>query len=151
MTATSRPLAGHALVLTGAGRGIGAACARHCVALGASVVVNDVDPEPVAEVVTGIRAGGGRAVGHVADVSSWEAAEALVARCVAEFGALDGLLNNAGIVRLARPEELDEATLRRVVEVNLLGSAFCGVHAVPRMLEQGHGSLVNVTSGSQSG
>lgn len=151
MTATTRPLAGHALVLTGAGRGIGAACARHCAALGASVVVNDVDPQPVEQVVVDIRASGGVAVGYVADISAWEAAEALVERCVAEFGALDGLLNNAGIVRLARPDELDEATLRRVVEVNLLGSAFCGVHAVRRMLRQGHGSLVNVTSGSQAG
>lgn len=151
MTGPRWPLADHALVVTGAGRGIGAACARHCAELGASVMVNDLDPGPVEDVVAAIRAAGGTAVGHVGDVSSWDAAEAVVARCDAEFGALDGLLACAGIVRLARPTELDEVTLRRVVEVNLLGAAFCGVHAVRRMVERGHGSLLMVTSGSQSG
>jgi NAD(P)-dependent dehydrogenase (short-subunit alcohol dehydrogenase family) len=144
-------LAGSAVVMTGAGRGIGAACARYAARLGAQVVVNDIDADVVENVVADIVSSGGTAVGHVADVSSWEDAAGLIRRCVDEFGALDGLLNNAGIVRLARPEELDEQTLRRVIEVNLLGNAFCGALAIRVMLRQGHGSVVNVTSGSQAG
>jgi NAD(P)-dependent dehydrogenase (short-subunit alcohol dehydrogenase family) len=145
------PLAGSALVMTGAGRGIGAACTRYAARLGARVVVNDIDADVVENVVGDIVASGGTAVGHAADVSSWDDSAGLIQRCVDEFGALDGLLNNAGIVRLARPDELDEQTLRQVVEVNLLGNAFCGVHAIRVMLRQGHGSVVNVTSGSQAG
>ena len=145
------PLAGSAVVMTGAGRGIGAACARYAARVGAQVVVNDIDADVVEAVVADIVASGETAVGHVADVSSWDDAAGLIQRCVEEFGALDGLFNNAGIVRLARPDELDEQALRRVIEVNLLGNAFCGVHAIRAMLRQGHGSLVNVTSGSQAG
>jgi NAD(P)-dependent dehydrogenase (short-subunit alcohol dehydrogenase family) len=111
------------------------------------VVVNDIDADVVETVVADIVASGGTAVGHVADVSSWDDAAGLIRRCVEEFGALDGLFNNAGIVRLARPDELDEQTLRRVIEVNLLGSAFCGVHAIRVMLRQGHGSFASTDRG----
>ncbi|ONH28014.1 SDR family NAD(P)-dependent oxidoreductase [Pseudofrankia asymbiotica] len=137
MDTTPGALTGRAVVVTGAGRGIGEACARHAAELGAAVVVNDVDADVAVRVAAGIVAAGGRALAQPGDVSDWTAAEALVARCVAEFGAMDGLLNNAGIMRLARPEELDEATLRRVVEVNLLGAAFRGARAARTMVTQG--------------
>lgn len=144
-------LAGRAVVITGAGRGIGAAYARLAAAEGAAVVVADVDDGPAAEVAAGIRATGGRALEAAVDVTSWSAAEALVDRCVAEFGAIDGLVNNAGVMSLATLEEEDEAYFRRHIEVNLLGVAFCGSVALKRMAAQGHGSLVNITSGAQSG
>ncbi len=84
-------------------------------------------------------------------MSDWSEAEELIERCVDEFGALDGLVNNAGLYEMCRPEELDEGLLRRIIDVNLLGTAFCGAHAIRRMLAQGHGSIVNVTSGAQTG
>jgi NAD(P)-dependent dehydrogenase (short-subunit alcohol dehydrogenase family) len=144
-------LAGSAIVVTGAGRGIGAAAARHIGRLGASVTVNDRDPDVAEAVAESIVAGGGTAHPFVADVSRWDEAEALIASCVQTYGHIDGLLNNAAIVRLARPDELDEATLRTVIETNLLGSSFCGVHAIRQMLSHGGGTILNVTSGSQAG
>src|SRR6202044_2759762 len=74
------------------------------------------------------------------------AAESIIERCVTEFGAIDGLVNNAGIVRFAPITEQTEADLRACFEVNALGTAFPGVHAARRMLAQGHGSIVNVSS-----
>ena len=144
-------LDGKAVVITGSGRGIGAAYARHAARHGASVVVSDVVPGSAEAVAEEIVAAGGTAVAHPADVTSWDATESLVERCVAEFGAIDGLVNNAGILTMGRVEEMDEASLRRVVEINLLGTAFCGVHAARRMLAQGRGSIVNVTSGTHTG
>jgi NAD(P)-dependent dehydrogenase (short-subunit alcohol dehydrogenase family) len=144
-------LAASAIVVTGAGRGIGAAAARYMARLGARVTVNDRDPGVAEAVAESIVADGGTAHPFVADVSRWDEAEALIASCVQAYGRIDGLLNNAGIVRLGRPDELDEVTLRTVIETNLLGSAFCGVHAIRQMLGQGSGAILNVTSGSQAG
>jgi len=144
-------LRGKAVVVTGAGRGIGVAYARHAASEGARVVVNDVDADVAEEVTAQIRSSGATAIAHHGDVSVWTDAHDLIERCLDEFGAIDGLVNNAGIIRVRRAEELDEETFRRVVEVNLLGTAYCGTHAIKRMLQQGHGSIVNVTSGSQAG
>lgn len=70
---------------------------------------------------------------------------------MAEFGTIDGLVNNAGIVRVSQPQDATEDELRRVIEVNLLGTAFCGVHAMRTMVGRGGGAIVNVTSGAQLG
>lgn len=75
----------------------------------------------------------------------------MIDRCVAEFGAIDGLVNNAGIFRLAHPASQDPDEFRAVIEVNLLGTAYCGLHAIRAMLSQGGGSVVNVTSGAHAG
>jgi NAD(P)-dependent dehydrogenase (short-subunit alcohol dehydrogenase family) len=137
--------------MTGAGRGIGAACARFAAAAGAELVLNDIDADVLAGVVAGIERAGGKVTGHTCDVSSWASAEGLVQRCLDEYGRIDGLFNNAGIVHLAQPHEQDEGSLRRVVEVNLLGAAFCGIHAIRAMRRQGTGVVLNVTSGAQAG
>jgi NAD(P)-dependent dehydrogenase (short-subunit alcohol dehydrogenase family) len=149
--APSTALDGLSVVVTGAGRGIGRACARAAASAGAQVIVNDVDAGPAEEVAGEIRRSGGRALAHAADVSDWEQAGLLVRRAVEEFGGLDGLVNNAGCFGMARAEEQDPAVLRRIVEVNLLGSAHCGIHALRVMLRAGGGSIVNVTSGAQAG
>src|SRR5271165_5744756 len=82
-------LTNKAIVVTGAGRALGRAYAHLAAAEGAAVVVNDIDGD-VAEVVTDeILAKGGRAVSEVADVSDWSRAEALIDRCVDEFGIID--------------------------------------------------------------
>ena len=139
-------LDGKAVVVTGAGRGLGAAYARLAALEGASVVVNDVDLALASTVADEI---GGLADGS--DISTWDGAGSLVARCVSEFGAIDGLVNNAGIFRLADPRSQDPSEFRAVMEVNVLGTAYCGLHALRAMLDQGHGSLVNVTSGAHAG
>lgn len=140
-----------AVVVTGAGRGIGAAIARAVAAEGGSVVVNDVDLAAAEAVVEAIRREGGQAVADGADITSWSAAGGLVDRCVDELGGIDGLVNNAGLFAFGTPDEMTEAHWRRVVEVNLLGTAFCGSHAIRHMAQRGAGSIVNVTSGSHLG
>jgi NAD(P)-dependent dehydrogenase (short-subunit alcohol dehydrogenase family) len=148
---TPVPLAGKAIVVTGAGRGIGAAYARAAAVAGAAVVVNDVDAECAERVTAEVRAAGGDAVASGADITEWASAESLIGSCEEAFGAIDGLVNNAGLFRMARVDEQQEDDLRRLVEVNVLGTAFCGVHAARRMLARGRGSIVNVTSGAQAG
>ncbi len=146
-----RVLEGKAIVITGSSRGIGAAYAKAAAAHGASVVVNGTDVAATERVVEDIRTAGGSAVPHVASVASWDEAEGLVQRSIIEFGRIDGLVNNAGIHALGKPHAASEAMLRSIIEVNLLGSAFCGVHAIRRMLDQGYGSIVNTVSGAMVG
>ena len=140
-------LAGKAVVVTGAGRGLGAAYARLAASEGARVVVNDVDVALASEVAEDLDS----AVADGADISTWDGAGALIDRCVAEFGAIDGLVNNAGVFRLADPTAQDPDEFRAIVEVNLLGTAYCGLHAIRAMLPRGKGSIVNVTSGAHAG
>ncbi|WP_433061736.1 SDR family NAD(P)-dependent oxidoreductase [Dactylosporangium sp. CS-033363] len=144
-------LAGKAVVVTGAGRGLGAAYARLAAAEGASVIVNDVDAAAAEAVVADIRAAGGAAEPAVASIADWAGAGSVVQACVDAFGAIDGLVNNAGIFRLANPVEQDPDEFRAVLEVNVLGTAYCGLHAIRAMLARGTGSIVNVTSGSHAG
>jgi len=144
-------LQGKAIVITGAARGIGAAYAQHIVQRGARVVVNDVSQDLVDQQVSRIIADGGTATGYVADVSDAEAAHALIDHCVQTFGAIDGLINNAGIMFVGPSTDLDAARAKKLFEVNVLGTIHCGVAAMRRMIEQGHGVIVNVTSGSHMG
>jgi NAD(P)-dependent dehydrogenase (short-subunit alcohol dehydrogenase family) len=144
-------LNGHAVVITGAGRGLGAAYARLAAAEGASVVVNDIAAGLAGEVVDEIRASGGQAVVDDSDIASWSGAGRLIARCIDEYGKIDGLVNNAAIFRLSNVAEQDPADFRAIIEVNLLGSAYCGLHALWAMTERGSGSVVNVTSGAHAG
>jgi NAD(P)-dependent dehydrogenase (short-subunit alcohol dehydrogenase family) len=144
-------LEGSAVVVTGAGRGLGATYARVAAAEGASVVVNDVDAEVAELTAREIVERGGVAIAHPADVSEWSEAGTLLARCVDEFGRLDGLVNNAGIIEVAAPWEVDPQRMRRVLEVNLLGTMHCGLQAIPLLREQGFGTIVNSSSGTIGG
>jgi len=140
-----------AIVVTGSARGIGAAYAQQIAALGARVLVNDVSQELVDLQVQRILDAGGVAAGYMADVSNAEAADALIAHCVETFGVIDGLVNNAGIMFVGPATDLDAARTKKLFEVNVLGTVFCGVAALRRMLAQGHGVVVNVTSGAHMG
>lgn len=144
-------LSGKAVVITGSGRGIGAACARGVARRGAAVVINDVDPTLAAQTVAAIEAEGGRAVACVADITDWGAAEEPVTACIAAFGRIDGLVNNAGLAHVTRLADFTPAEARALIEVNVLGSLHCAAHAVKPMLAQGSGSIVNVISGAHMG
>lgn len=140
-----------AIVITGAGQGLGRAYAEHAAASGAAVVVDDIDSELADQVVDGIRQAGGDAVASGESVADPDQATALIARCVTEFGKIDGLVNNAAVGHHANPWEDDPARIREVLEVNALGSMYCGVAAIKRMHGQGHGVIVNTASGSLLG
>jgi NAD(P)-dependent dehydrogenase (short-subunit alcohol dehydrogenase family) len=146
-----RALEGKAIVVTGAGRGLGAACAKALAMQGAAVVVNDLDRQHASAIAKVINYAGGRAVAHPADISHWSEAKALIDRCVREFGTIDGLVNNAAFFTMARLDELEEHDIRRSIDVNLIGTINCAAHAIGPMVTKGKGSIVNVTSGAQMG
>lgn len=138
-------LEGKAIVITGAGRGLGRAFARHAAAEGAFVVVNDVDAGPAAETAAEI---GANAVASTRSVADPEQAAALISTCVDSFGRLDGLVNNAGLNYKAPPWADDPARIRELIEVNVLGAMYCGTAAAERMHAQGSGVILNIASGS---
>jgi NAD(P)-dependent dehydrogenase (short-subunit alcohol dehydrogenase family) len=144
-------LDGKAVVITGAGRGLGRAYALLSAAHGARVVVNDVDADVADAVVGEIRDAGGEAVLSTDSVATWDGARSIVGTCVTTYGAIDGLVNNAGVFHERRALDEDEEGIRSLIEVNLLGSIFCGFHALQAMTAQGRGSLVNVVSGAALG
>ncbi|WP_436494680.1 SDR family NAD(P)-dependent oxidoreductase [Actinokineospora sp. HUAS TT18] len=142
---------GKAVVVTGAGRGLGAAFAGHLARAGAAVVVNDVDGDQARSVAAAIRDGGDCAVASDHSVADPEQAEAIVELCVREFGGIDGLVNNAGLTYEAMPWEDDAARAKALVEVNVLGVVYTGLAAIRRMRAACRGSIVNISSGASLG
>ena len=143
-------LAGKVAVITGSGRGLGRAYAQALVAAGAAVVVNDVDPDAAKQAVTELTALGGRAVAEVAAVGEAEAAERLVGRAVEEFGRIDLMVCNAGVLRDRVVWKMSDEDFDAVVRVHLRGTFTCVRAAVVRMREQGTGGSV-VVAGSPAG
>ncbi|MGO4458550.1 SDR family oxidoreductase [Streptomyces sp. M-16] len=140
-------LHGKVAVVTGSGRGLGLGYARALAAAGAAVVVNDVDPDTVDAAVATIRSEGGTAAGVVAAVGDGAAAQALVDTAVREFGRLDVLVTNAGILRDRVLWKMTDADFDDVVRVHLRGTFTCARAAAVRMREQGTGgSLVLISS-----
>lgn len=140
-------LHGKAAVVTGSGRGLGLAYARALAAAGASVVVNDVDQDTVDAAVAAIRSEGGTATGAVAAVGDSAAAQHLVDTAVREFGRLDVLVANAGILRDRVLWKMTDEDFDDVVRVHLRGTFTCARAAAVRMREQGTGGrLVLVSS-----
>ncbi|MGH3975174.1 MAG: SDR family NAD(P)-dependent oxidoreductase [Pseudonocardiaceae bacterium] len=144
-------LEGKTVVITGAGRGLGEAYALHAARSGASVVVNDVDGELAAAVADQIVRCGGRAVTSAQSVGDPDQASGIVERCLAEFGRIDGLVNNAALNYQALPWEEDLCAVRELIEVNVLGVLYCGIAAARAMRTQRAGSIINISSGSSLG
>jgi NAD(P)-dependent dehydrogenase (short-subunit alcohol dehydrogenase family) len=139
------------LLVTGGGRGIGAATARLAAQRGYSVCVNYRHREDDAKrVVAEIEAGGGRALAIKADISVDEDVVRMFDTCDRQLGVLSGLVNNAGVVeRQSRLEGIDSARLQRVFATNVFGAFACAREAVRRMsTERGGagGAIVNVSS-----
>jgi NAD(P)-dependent dehydrogenase (short-subunit alcohol dehydrogenase family) len=145
-------LEGKVAVVTGAGRGIGRGHCLHLAKEGAMVVVNDVDLSEAQAVADEIRGSGGTASANGADIGSRQGAEQLIAQCVAGYGKIDALVNNAGIVRDRSFLKMTDQEFDDVVRVHLYGTFWCSQAAVRRMQEQGSGgAIVNTTSAAQFG
>lgn len=141
------------MIVTGGGRGIGAATARLAAARGYAVCVNYMADAAAAETLAGeINDGGGRAVALQADVADEEAVERLFAEAERRLGPVTALVNNAGLTGLSgRLDAVEGETLRRVTAVNLLGVFYCARAAVRRMSRNrggAGGGIVNLSSGA---
>ncbi|MEE4419137.1 SDR family NAD(P)-dependent oxidoreductase [Streptomyces bugieae] len=143
-------LTGKAAVITGSGRGLGLAYARALAAHGACVVVNDVDEDVAQAAVKSIAEAGGTAVAEVVSVGTAEAADRLVARAVSEFGRLDVLVTNAGILRDKVLWKMTDEDFDTVLTTHLKGTFTCARAAAVRMREQGEGGTL-VLVGSPAG
>ncbi|WP_181770912.1 SDR family oxidoreductase [Amycolatopsis pittospori] len=156
-------LEGRVAVITGAGRGIGREHALLFAKEGAAVVVNDLgggndgsgsDAGPAQEVADEIVAAGGRAVANTDNVATWDGAKALIDQAVAEFGGLDVVVNNAGILRDAFVAGMDETQWDSVIAVHLKGHFAVLHHASVYWKEQAKAgrpvsaSVINTASAS---
>jgi len=153
----SKLLDGKAIVVTGAGRGIGRAIAMMIAAAGAKVVVNDLgaspdgegaDASPAAEVVNEITALGGEAFANHNSVAEWDSAQEIIQSCIDTFGRVDGVVNNAGILRDSIFHKMTEDQFDLVVQVHLKGSFNMSRACAPHFREQNEGCLVHMTSTS---
>jgi NAD(P)-dependent dehydrogenase (short-subunit alcohol dehydrogenase family) len=136
------------VIVTGGAGGIGQAIAKRFASQGSRVVVNDLNPDAVDEVVDSILNNGGQAIGGVADVSDSTAVGAMIDAVMIEHGRIDVLVNNAGIISpMLHFFDANEDWWRRIIDVNLTGH-FIVSHPVARiMAKQGGGSIINMSSG----
>jgi 3-oxoacyl-[acyl-carrier protein] reductase len=139
-------LTGKVAIVTGSGRGLGLAYAVALAKVGAAVVVNDVDEAAVDAAVAQIRAAGGRATGVTAPVGDSASAQALVDAAVGEFGRLDVLVTNAGILRDRVLWKMTDDDFDDVVRVHLRGTFTCARAAAVQMREQGTGGRIVLIS-----
>jgi NAD(P)-dependent dehydrogenase (short-subunit alcohol dehydrogenase family) len=135
------------VVITGAASGMGLAMAQRFAAEGARIVAGDWNAARLDKTVADIQAAGGTIVGSQGNIAERAAAEGLVDLAITTHGRIDVLVNNAGVMDYMQGVgELSEDIWRRVLSINLDGPMFAMRQAVPRMVEQGGGSIVNIAS-----
>lgn len=141
-------LADKVCIITGAGSGMGRVAARMFAAEGARVVVAEFDERAGRETVGEVQGAGGAATFVQADVSTEAGSGAMVAHALATYGRVDCLYNNAGIMPEADHSVIDTdvATWDRVMAVNVRGVFLGCKHAIPPMMAQGSGSIINIAS-----
>jgi NAD(P)-dependent dehydrogenase (short-subunit alcohol dehydrogenase family) len=142
-------LADKVAIVTGGGMGIGRAIAERLAADGAAVVVADVRGHE--EVASALRDRGAKALAVTADVTSERDTAAMAEAALQAFGAIDVLVNNAGLYSSLVPkpfEEIDPAEWRRVMDVNTLGLFLASRAVTPAMRAKGSGRIVNIASGT---
>lgn len=141
-------LDGAVAVITGGGSGIGRAAASAFAGRGARVVVSDLDGERADRAAAEVRADGADAIAVQADVSRQEDLEAVRDRCLGQFGRVDVVFNNVGVLAMGAPESVPVEAWQRVMDLNVLSMARSNVVFLPLLLEQGRGHVVNTASAS---
>lgn len=143
------------IIVTGAGRGIGRDIAIHAARAGAAVLVNDWDPggatsndSPAQSVVDIIKASGGHAVANSGDVSKYDDAQRMVAEAISMFGKVDGVVNNAGIVRDRIFHRMSPEDWQQVININLTGVFNVSRAAAEPFKVQKSGVYLHLTSTS---
>jgi 3-oxoacyl-[acyl-carrier protein] reductase len=138
-------------LVTGAGRGIGAATAKRLASDGAAVAVIDLREADTAQTVDAINNSGGKAIGIGCDVAVTDQVEAAFERTLAELGGLDILVNNAGVIRDNMLFKMTDDDWDTVIGVHLRGAFLCSRAAQRTMVAQRSGKIVNLSSTSALG
>jgi len=147
MTETHPSLADQVAIVTGGGRGLGRAFALALAGAGAKVAVVSRSADQVAATVAEITAAGGEAIGLPADVADLQAVKEMVNRVEAQLGAVDLLINNAGIINPLGPLwESDPEEWWRAVEINLRSVLLCSHAVLPGMVNRNGGRIINLAS-----
>ena len=145
------------VVVTGAGNGLGKAYALEFANRGANVVVNDIggsvtgdgsENAPADVVVEEINSSGGSAVANYDSVATKQGGESIIESALSNFGSVDAVVNNAGILRDKSFAKMEEDDLNAIIDVHLKGTFFVCQRAFIQMKEQGYGRFVNVSSPS---
>jgi len=149
------------IVITGAARGLGAAMAARLAGLGCKLALVDLDKDSIEDAANKCRAAGAEVNCYGANVGNEDDVVALFKQVVADFGSVDGLVNNAGITRDALMlkykdgQQVSKMSLeqwQQVIDVNLTGVFLCGREAAAHMIEQGSkGCIINISSISRAG
>jgi short-subunit dehydrogenase len=143
MAKERRSLAGKVVAITGGARGIGEATARAIVAKGGKVAIGDLDVELAQKTASVL---GGDTIALELDVTRRDSFENFISQVEERLGPLDVLINNAGIMPLGVFAEEDDATARRMIDINLHGVIFGTKLAIPGMVRRGSGHIVNIAS-----
>lgn len=142
---------GRTVLITGGGRGIGAATAGRFASEGARVVISDVDMEPAEAVAGQIRGDGGRALALACDVTDRAAVQGMIDRTIQEFGGLDVLVTCAGVIRDNLVHRMTDADWDLVIDTHLKGTFLCAQAAQRAMVPKRWGKMVFLSSNSALG
>ena len=146
MTESLLSLSGRVAIITGAGRGIGAATACAFARHGGQVALLDRDGAGVAETAKAIGLAGGDALPFTVDITDAFAVERLMDRIVEDWGHLDVLVNNAAIVHEALLEDVTDDQWTETLDTNLRAAMVCARAAIPHMLKRGNGRILSAAS-----
>ncbi|MEP3046843.1 MAG: SDR family oxidoreductase [Roseibium sp.] len=145
-------LSGQVALVTGASRGIGEAAAHSLAKYGAKVVLAARSSGDIDRIANEITAAGGSAVAVSCDVSSYEDVTKAIQRAIDTFGGIDILVNNAGVIDpISRIDESNPEEWGKAIDINVKGVYHGMRAAVPHMLKNGSGTIVNISSGAASG
>ena len=148
MTSNPKTIPDQTVIVTGAAKGIGEAIAKRFAAEGGQVVVADVNEKGNQLVAEQINSNGGKAIAVHVDVADEVSVKALFDKTIAEFGSVDTLVNNAGLISpMKHFLEADKAWWDMIIGVNLTGCFNCSHAAAHIMARQGGGSIINLSSG----
>lgn len=139
-------LAGQVGIVTGGGQGLGRVFSRAFAEAGADIVVAELNLDTGPETVQDIQALGRRALFVPTDIRQRASVDAMVETVLAEFGHIDFLMNNAGIVKWQPAEDVSEADWREVIDVNLNGLFFCCQAVGRHMIARQSGRIINIAS-----
>ncbi len=143
-------LSGRVAIVTGGGKGIGAAYSASLAKEGAKVVVADIDGDGANAIAKQIRSEGGEAIAVVVDISEPESTKEMANAALSSLGRIDVLVNNASLMSVLprRPwNEIPVEEWDRVMAVNLRGMFLCCLAVFPAMKAQGYGKIINISSG----